>query len=219
MCGLAPQRRISDCGGSGKASTRDATTRLHGGRHPRYCLPIGAAEVNASSRWFARAPPCGAADRTPPLVRKPGGSRIALLTDCGIADSRHGSAGFLVEGRPTGQTSSTKRFEFKDAKNIAPADRSVGKERFFTSEDFATGFVGITSVNSNRGLLGSKSVLQSSRDAADGRVHTITSRIGRCTSGILPETKAYKNIPAELLGEGDLYASHSAVLVALAHTR
>jgi hypothetical protein len=32
-------------------------------------------------------------------------------------------------------------------------------ERFFTTEDFATGFVGIPSVNSNRALLGSERVL------------------------------------------------------------
>src|SRR5258708_30149868 len=92
-------------------------------------------------------------------------------------------------------------------------------ERFCTAEDVATGFVGMPLVNSNRGLLGPERVLPRPRPAADGRVHTITRRIGRCASGILLETKAYKNIPAELLGEGDLYASHSTVLAALAHTR
>ena len=134
-------------------------------------------------------------------------------------DSRHSSASFLFDGQRNRPNVIDQSVEFTDAKNIAPARQSVGKERFFTTEDFATGFVGIPSVNSNRGLLGSESALPSSRDAADGRVHTITRRIGRCASGILLETKAYKNIPAELLGEGDLYASHSTVLVARAHTR
>src|SRR5215468_12380269 len=43
---------------------------------------------------------------------------------------------------------------------------------------------------------------------------------GRCTSGILPETKPTKNITAGVTrGREDLHASHSTVLVALAHTR
>src|SRR5215831_6649368 len=115
---------------------------------------------------------------------------MALLTNCGVADWQHSSARSLFAGRWNWPNIIDQSVEFTDAKNIAPAHQSVGKERFFTTEDFATGFVGITSVNSNRRLLGPESVLPSSRNAADRRVHTITRRIGRCASGILLETKA-----------------------------
>jgi hypothetical protein len=80
-----------------------------------------------------------------------------------VKGSRHSSASCPSTANGTSQTSSTKRVEFTDAKNIASARQQVGKERFFTTEDFATGFVGITSVNSNRGLLGSVRVLPSPR--------------------------------------------------------
>ena len=66
-------------------------------------------------------------------------------------DSRHSSASFLFDGQRNRPNVIDQSVEFTDAKNIAPARQSVGKERFFTTEDFATGFVGITSVNSNRG--------------------------------------------------------------------
>jgi len=93
-------------------------------------------------------------DRLLTLLCKPGGPRIALLTNCVIADSQHSSGSFVFDGRRNQPNIIDQSAEFTDAKNIAPAHQSVGKERFFTTEDFATGFVGITSVNSNRGLLG-----------------------------------------------------------------
>jgi hypothetical protein len=187
---------------------------------PQPASMAGDIPRTLSTNWRRRGKRVVLLVRASPSTRRRGSDRLLTLPyKPGGPRSRHSSASFLFDGRRNRPNIIDQSVEFTDAKNIAPAHQSAGKERFFTTEDFATGFVGITSVNSNRGLLGSESVLPSSRDAADGLVHAITRRIGRCASGILLETKAYKNIPAELLGEGDLYASHSTVLVALAHTR